>query len=116
MIRRPPRSTLFPYTTLFRSHAPPLFPQVVGGERQAGGRVDVPEHEVRRARHERAVERRRLLDELYQRVEETARFDRTRLTGPLNGMLGLLVPAAARPRADAGPVGLVREPPTSARG
>src|SRR2546430_8983725 len=22
MIRRPPRSTLFPYTTLFRSHAP----------------------------------------------------------------------------------------------
>src|SRR6266540_4061160 len=23
MIRRPPRSTLFPYTTLFRSHAPP---------------------------------------------------------------------------------------------
>src|SRR5260370_39804942 len=27
MIRRPPRSTLFPYTTLFRS-----FPQRVGGE------------------------------------------------------------------------------------
>ena len=25
MIRRPPRSTLFPYTTLFRSAAPPLF-------------------------------------------------------------------------------------------
>src|SRR5438034_3986239 len=24
MLRRPPRSTLFPYTTLFRSHAPPL--------------------------------------------------------------------------------------------
>src|SRR2546425_1403931 len=24
MIRRPPRSTLFPYTTLFRSHAPPV--------------------------------------------------------------------------------------------
>src|SRR2546422_8197120 len=24
MIRRPPRSTLFPYTTLFRSHAQPL--------------------------------------------------------------------------------------------
>src|SRR2546430_8898000 len=26
MIRRPPRSTLFPYTTLFRSPAPPLLP------------------------------------------------------------------------------------------
>src|SRR5256885_5469186 len=25
MIRRPPRSTLFPYTTLFRSPAPPTF-------------------------------------------------------------------------------------------
>src|SRR3712207_6964572 len=29
MIRRPPRSTLFPYTTLFRSHAP-YFGAVVG--------------------------------------------------------------------------------------
>src|SRR2546430_9133948 len=25
MIRRPPRSTLFPYTTLFRSHAPVFY-------------------------------------------------------------------------------------------
>src|SRR2546428_5665665 len=32
MIRRPPRSTLFPYTTLFRS----LFPDVVDHERKAG--------------------------------------------------------------------------------
>src|SRR5437879_10089346 len=28
MIRRPPRSTLFPYTTLFRSHRPPHVPTV----------------------------------------------------------------------------------------
>src|SRR3712207_9072990 len=28
MIRRPPRSTLFPYTTLFRSALPPLLPLV----------------------------------------------------------------------------------------
>src|SRR5689334_23431851 len=27
MIRRPPRSTLFPYTTLFRSPPPPRLPQ-----------------------------------------------------------------------------------------
>src|SRR6266567_8783869 len=27
MIRRPPRSTLFPYTTLFRSRAQPLVPR-----------------------------------------------------------------------------------------
>src|SRR2546422_6361679 len=31
MIRRPPRSTLFPYTTLFRSD-----PRGLGGERDAG--------------------------------------------------------------------------------
>src|SRR3712207_7566335 len=30
MIRRPPRSTLFPYTTLFRSHALDLAAQLVG--------------------------------------------------------------------------------------
>src|SRR2546422_2932182 len=29
MIRRPPRSTLFPYTTLFRSAAVPLLPSTV---------------------------------------------------------------------------------------
>src|ERR1044071_7059812 len=28
MIRRPPRSTLFPYTTLFRSPPPPTIPEV----------------------------------------------------------------------------------------
>src|SRR2546428_9430795 len=27
MIRRPPRSTLFPYTTLFRSDSPPFVPK-----------------------------------------------------------------------------------------
>src|SRR3712207_8986300 len=31
MIRRPPRSTLFPYTTLFRSHWPPRALEALGG-------------------------------------------------------------------------------------
>src|SRR5437762_6567101 len=37
MLRRPPRSTLFPYTTLFRSHEPRARPdlRLVGGERHA---------------------------------------------------------------------------------
>src|SRR3712207_8662129 len=42
MIRRPPRSTLFPYTTLFRSQPPASFgtPVVFNGARRAGlGRV-----------------------------------------------------------------------------
>src|SRR5258708_24920825 len=33
MIRRPPRSTLFPYTTLFRSLAPMVVEQTSRGER-----------------------------------------------------------------------------------
>src|SRR5260370_30106546 len=32
MIRRPPRSTLFPYTTLFRSHIPGCGPSTGGTE------------------------------------------------------------------------------------
>src|SRR3712207_9213621 len=39
MIRRPPRSTLFPYTTLFRSQQRLLL-AVGGGGRLAGGAVD----------------------------------------------------------------------------
>src|SRR5258707_2422607 len=48
MIRRPPRSTLFPYTTLFRSlFGYSLFQAEVSGERRrrlllAGGAVDDP--------------------------------------------------------------------------
>src|SRR3712207_8989448 len=38
MIRRPPRSTLFPYTTLFRSPSHPAVP--ARGRRQPGGPAD----------------------------------------------------------------------------
>src|SRR3712207_7117369 len=67
MIRRPPRSTLFPYTTLFRSH--------LGGRRGVGGPARVqrdafglPLQLDRRARLHRAARRaeqraRRLGDE-----------------------------------------------------
>src|SRR2546422_8480869 len=39
MIRRPPRSTLFPYTTLFRSHLGHVLPVVDAGGIE-GGRND----------------------------------------------------------------------------
>src|SRR3712207_7092050 len=48
MIRRPPRSTLFPYTTLFRSL---LRDHVRNGTREDGAepdRVDAPAHDVER--------------------------------------------------------------------
>src|SRR5256885_4431631 len=38
MIRRPPRSTLFPYPTLFRSRARPRPPRVPPGSRRSGHR------------------------------------------------------------------------------
>src|SRR2546426_1963002 len=38
MIRRPPRSTLFPYTTLFRSPRPELRQRVGGGPEPGGPR------------------------------------------------------------------------------
>src|SRR5256885_6305694 len=49
MIRRPPRSTLFPYTTLFRSESAPRgFLQVLGGatlpkEENGSGRLELAE-------------------------------------------------------------------------
>src|SRR2546430_4176815 len=46
MIRRPPRSTLFPYTTLFRS-AIALLRQMIGDERRDVGLVVHDENAVR---------------------------------------------------------------------
>src|ERR1039457_7591912 len=42
MIRRPPRSTLFPYTTLFRSHSAPARPRAppTPESRDISGRAD----------------------------------------------------------------------------
>src|SRR5256885_10747390 len=40
MIRRPPRSTLFPYTTLFRSEGPSAVATLVDGH---GGEAEAPE-------------------------------------------------------------------------
>src|SRR2546422_5812824 len=39
MIRRPPRSTLFPYTTLFRSEQPELRALAPAVAREAAGRI-----------------------------------------------------------------------------
>src|SRR3712207_8859373 len=53
MIRRPPRSTLFPYTTLFRSHrrgVPVLLEDAVAGEAQRhvlGVRQELARQQVR---------------------------------------------------------------------
>src|SRR5256885_9674027 len=56
MIRRPPRSTLFPYTTLFRSHANDGTDGLVGRERHNLRNAD----EVARARVHRRVDQQAL--------------------------------------------------------
>src|SRR2546422_7928974 len=62
MIRRPPRSTLFPYTTLFRSVAgdqdDPEVDPVARHHRteEGGGRVELPDGETRPAEGERSEE------------------------------------------------------------
>src|SRR3712207_8712309 len=50
MIRRPPRSTLFPYTTLFRSDAVELVAGLRGGERRLDGQDLGGLHQVQRSR------------------------------------------------------------------
>src|SRR2546429_8608054 len=64
MIRRPPRSTLFPYTTLFRSHPVPLVPHLVLAEGEIhAGAIPVITHHAQcgldhRAEHQPVAERR----------------------------------------------------------
>src|SRR2546425_1936407 len=62
MIRRPPRSTLFPYTTLFRSLVGAALgreahPRRRPGHDEARARVEGVEQRVEAARHEGVVER-----------------------------------------------------------
>src|SRR6266576_5783337 len=45
MLRRPPRSTLFPYTTLFRSRTSGSTPRGLAGARHRGGRPGPPRSE-----------------------------------------------------------------------
>src|SRR2546422_9728017 len=55
MIRRPPRSTLFPYTTLFRSAAAEIVP---GSARSHLARLDGDEKSILRGRDRTVVMRR----------------------------------------------------------
>src|SRR2546427_1684818 len=75
MIRRPPRSTLFPYTTLFRSQAPAVCDHMLGsqglvgeahvhhGRRVSLGRREVDEPALAEDKEPPPVLERVLLDE-----------------------------------------------------
>src|SRR3712207_9192392 len=80
MIRRPPRSTLFPYTTLFRSDLRKILDEV-GQDVLAGGSLREALRELMR----RGVDGRRGLEDLQQRVRRARRQARQR--GDLGGTL-----------------------------
>src|SRR5258705_9083798 len=95
MIRRPPRSTLFPYTTLFRSQfSGPVMLTVAGPARMPEDRLTTPgmvtarseEHtsELQSLRH---LVCRLLLDKI------TVPPTNPTVPAPLKGPLGLKVPA-----------------------
>src|SRR3712207_8305132 len=57
MIRRPPRSTLFPYTTLFRSHARLAVRQTIAEECEVASKARLRLDAVMRAGVKRVVDR-----------------------------------------------------------
>src|SRR2546430_7665763 len=56
MIRRPPRSTLFPYTTLFRSEKAAGAAHGTGQSLPTRGGCDQPDPDQRARRHQRSEE------------------------------------------------------------
>src|SRR2546430_5618694 len=55
MIRRPPRSTLFPYTTLFRSQSRPAAQLLPPADEGGAGALGDPRHEARGVGHRSAA-------------------------------------------------------------
>src|SRR2546422_9847669 len=94
MIRRPPRSTLFPYTTLFRSHVLGLAREEALGDEQREVGVLVPrrlEHRVQGALHQ-------LPHAVAEGPDDHAAADR-RVIGQLRLLDDVGIPLAEVPRA-----------------
>src|SRR5690349_22522455 len=84
MLRRPPRSTLFPYTTLFRSRPPEREPledpappaaRVIANDREVGDQLEKPEQD---ADDEIRGHRRRVPDERRRSEEHTSELQSRR--------------------------------------
>src|SRR3989454_9289151 len=85
MIRRPPRSTLFPYTTLFRSHATVgVHDDLAAG--QAGVALRAPDHETTGR-----VDEDIRIGDLEARVRERSEEHTSELQSPCNLVCRLLL-------------------------
>src|SRR2546422_5360097 len=93
MIRRPPRSTLFPYTTLFRSVLAVALAHQVEVVRAVRVLRDAPtlgaEHHVPPVGGERTLLRRRRLDRDVQRVGAVVLPDLARVDASMGSSKGL---------------------------
>src|SRR2546426_8934356 len=80
MIRRPPRSTLFPYTTLFRSPTEPsrssLLPQADSVEEHAEAQEQTVGEEIRVGDVAERPEQRRLLGKRVRRAQQDRKSTR----------------------------------------
>src|SRR5256885_6883841 len=79
MIRRPPRSTLFPYTTLFRSDEAPEVGDRDGPWGDEQGKAHVPDERVGLLRRRRDAERRMRLLEGLRRDRKSTRLNSSHL-------------------------------------
>src|SRR5687768_17981654 len=87
MLRRPPRSTLFPYTTLFRSHVPLLIPSTAAAHGQLCRHLQLAvgwQLHCRRERHEA------LLLDLDPICRRRAQLERDRKSTRLNSSHGYI--------------------------
>src|SRR3712207_9473277 len=73
MIRRPPRSTLFPYTTLFRSAGPAVLDEPAQAEGGAAGGADLDRHLVGRTTDAAAADLEGRLDVVQRPLERDDR-------------------------------------------
>src|SRR5256885_3378892 len=92
MIRRPPRSTLFPYTTLFRSQVERLSARLAEVEaRLEALHADLERHEVDRVRLDERLgrERARLVD--LEGQQERSEEHTSELQSPCNLVCRLLL-------------------------
>src|SRR3712207_9164681 len=105
MLRRPPRSTLFPYTTLFRSNSPPEERRQNPGEDvQTSNSTYLDENLVELGnRFEGLI---RVLDDIRQVSEGLPEFDVDSMTKPvlgvLKGVMGRIMNAPATTVVDLG--------------
>src|SRR2546430_5507440 len=94
MIRRPPRSTLFPYTTLFRSRA-----SRAGDPSFDHGRVAF-EDPARRAQHDRIDRQQPALEEPLERIARRSEEHTSELQSQSNLVCRLLLEKKKRKSAN----------------